>query len=105
MPALADTRRLGSANHFGPWMPGISSAERIARLRALQAIAYLHAGPRAEALCNRLRDAEHDPAALPDAMAALDLLAPVDRRRILASFAAIHRPSLAAQPTGSLSTD
>ncbi|ACA15354.1 hypothetical protein M446_0800 [Methylobacterium sp. 4-46] len=98
-----DARDLSPADRFGPWDLAISSVERIARLRALRAIAHLHAGPRAEALCSRLRDAEHDPAALPGAMAALDHLTAVGRRRILASFAAIHRRSPAAHSSNSLS--
>ena len=81
------------ADHWGPFCPDIDPAERLARLRSLRAIARLTTGPRGESLCEALRLAERDAARLPAALDALDRLAPIDRRQVLASFAALHRPA------------
>lgn len=79
----------GSLDHFGPWRPDIEPAERLARTRSLRAIVRLLAGPRGIVLADHLRQAETDELALAPALAALDALEPVDRRRILASYAAM----------------
>ena len=88
---------------FGPWAPGLDQAELRARLRSFRAIARLTAGPRATVLVDLLAKAEQDPAALVPAADALDRLEPVDRRRILASYAALGtraqaRPGLRVTP-------
>ncbi len=71
---------------FGPWRPGIDAAELRARCRSLRAIAGLLAGPRADAFCAALLAAETDPSALDLAADELDRLAPLDMRRVLASY-------------------
>lgn len=81
------------ADQWGPFRPDLEPGERLARTRALRAVAHLVTGPRGADLCARLREAERDPAALPLALGALDRLAPVDRRHVLATFAALHRPA------------
>lgn len=78
---------------WGPFAPGIDPAEQRARLRSLRALAKVYAGPRAADACRLLAQAETDPTALEPASAAVNRLAPVDRRQILASFA-----RLAVQP-------
>lgn len=72
----------GTLDHFGPWRPDLEPGERLARTRSLRAIVRLLAGPRGIVLADRLRQAETDDAAL-------DALEPVDRRRILASYATL----------------
>lgn len=71
---------------FGPWRPGLADAELRARCRSLRAVAGLLAGPRADALCAALLAAETDPSALDLAADELDRLAPLDMRRVLASY-------------------
>ena len=77
---------------FGPWRPGIDDAERRARCRSMRAVAGLIAGPRADPLVGFLLAAETDDNALELAADALDDLSPLDRRRILASYAARAAP-------------
>ena len=84
-------RQISSADRFGPFADGIDAAERLARLRSMRAIVNLATGPRGEALARELYRAERDPARLPAAVAALDALAALDRRHVLASFARLHR--------------
>ncbi|MBY0295621.1 MAG: hypothetical protein K2X71_06225 [Methylobacterium sp.] len=85
---------LHPSDRFGPWADGISDAERRARLRSLRAIVGLCCGPRGAALVEALRHAEIDPAALIQASDELRLLASLDRRRVLASYGALHEASL-----------
>jgi hypothetical protein len=82
-----------AADSWGPFASHIEPGERIARLRCLMAIAHLSCGPRSVELVYRLRTAEADAAALPKALAALNRLAPLDRRRIWASYAALTAPT------------
>ncbi|WP_267428625.1 hypothetical protein [Methylobacterium sp. GC_Met_2] len=82
-----------AADAWGPFAPTITASERIARLRCLTAIAHLSCGPRSVELVAALREAEADAATLPDALASLNQLAPLDRRRIWASYAAITAPT------------
>lgn len=63
-------------------------AERRARLRSLRLAARLLCGPRGLQLERALGDAEHDEAALEPALALLDALGPIDRRRVLSSWGA-----------------
>jgi hypothetical protein len=62
------------------------AAELRARLRTLRLAARLLCGPRGTALERALHDAEHDAAALPRALALLDDLTPLDRRRVLTAW-------------------
>ena len=82
---------IASRNRFGPFADGLDPAERLARLRSMRAIVHLTTGPRGDALARKLHLAERDPAHLPDAVAALDALAALDRRHVLASFARLCR--------------
>lgn len=72
---------------WGPFAPNIEPAEQRARLRSLRGLAKVYAGPRAADACKLLAQAETDPAALEPASAALNRLAPTDRRNVLASYA------------------
>lgn len=84
-------------DHFGPWRPDIEPAERLARLRSMRAIVRILTGPRGNELAGHLHKAEADASALVPALAALDRLAPLDRRKVLASYAGLARPQ--ARPT------
>lgn len=91
---------IAAADQFGPWAPGLDAIERTARCRVLRAVAHLSTGPRGETLCALLRRAETEDAALDLACAELKLLAPLDFRRVLASYGAIHRPTPTATRGG-----
>ncbi|MGU3541029.1 hypothetical protein [Methylobacterium sp. A54F] len=80
-----------AADRWGPFVPDIDPAEQRAQLRALRVIVRLLTGPRGAELATLLRRAEQDPAALEAAVAALNRLASIDRRQVLASFIATHR--------------
>jgi len=84
---------IAAADRFGPWADGLDRAERLARLRAMRAIARLTLGPRGDAFADALRLAEADPQQLEPALRRLDALAALDRRSVLCSFAALHRHS------------
>ena len=64
----------------------LDAGERQARLRCLQGLVRLLAGPRCE-LVALLRQAETDPALLPDCDFAMRVIGTVAQRRILATFA------------------
>ena len=81
-----------SRNQWGPFALNLDPGERLARLRSLRALARVLAGPRAVELCELLHHAETDPAALVPAADALDRLAPLDMRKVLASYAGLARP-------------
>ena len=81
-----------AADQFGPWAPDLDPCERRARCRTLRAVARLMAGPRADALCSALACAETDSSHLDRALAALDRLASLDRRKILASYGPVMLP-------------
>jgi hypothetical protein len=78
---------------WGPFRPDLDEAERRARLRCLRAVVHLSTGPRGADLADLLRQAENDPAVIPAAIHALDRLAGLDRRHVLASYAALNRPA------------
>lgn len=82
-----------ASDRFGPWRLNLDHAERLARLRSMRAIARLTLGPRGETFAETLRQAEADPEQLEPALRQLNALAALDRRTVLASFAALHRPS------------
>ncbi len=79
------------ADRWGPFADSLDPAERLARLRSLRAIAHLCLGPRGDAFAGALHRSERDPDHMPAALRALDALAPLDRRQVLASFARLHR--------------
>ena len=69
----------------------VEGPERIARLRGLRTAARLLCGPRGRQLERCLYEAERDAGAIPAAMACLEGLSPLDRRRLLTTFAATLR--------------
>ncbi|WP_288586495.1 hypothetical protein [uncultured Methylobacterium sp.] len=85
-----------AADQFGPWLPGLDRTEQVARLRALRAIVRLLTGSRGAELYQLLKAAETNPEALEPAAHALAHLEPLDRRQVLACFAALHRPDRVA---------
>jgi hypothetical protein len=82
-----------AANSWGPFAPDLDEAERRARLRCLRGLARVLSGPRATEFCRHLAAAERDADALPLALAALDRLPSVDRRQIVGTYGAVHRPA------------
>ena len=82
-----------AGEQWGPFAPGLDAAERVARLRCLRAISHLSCGPRGERLVTALRLAESGACNLEIIVAELNALAPIDRRRVWASYAAINRPA------------
>ncbi|GJE13384.1 hypothetical protein FOHLNKBM_4447 [Methylobacterium longum] len=89
---------------YGLWAANLHPGERIARLRCLTAIAHLSCGPRGAELVALLRATEADEAAVPGALAALNRLAPLDRRRIVPTYAVltgpVQQPSLTSKIEG-----
>jgi len=84
---------IAASDAWGPFRPDLDEAERWARLRCLRAVVHLSTGARGADLAALLRRAETDPTALPAAINALDRLAGLDRRHVLASYAALSRPA------------
>jgi hypothetical protein len=74
---------------WGPWTPNLPEPERIGRLRSLQTLVCVFAGPD-HPFAAALANAETDPAAA--AWTALNTVPAVPRRKILATFAAVNRP-------------
>ncbi len=85
-------------DQWGPWAADLDPCERLARTRALRAVARIMAGPRAADLCAALARAETNTSGLEDAHAALNRLGSLDMRRIVGSYArlASSRPSRSA---------
>lgn len=75
---------------FGPWADHLEPGERVARCRALRALALLILGPGHE-LVSLLARAEHCDVALMLASGALDALGALRRRRLLAAYCAVAR--------------
>ena len=71
---------------WGPFLPNVEPAERLARLRGLRVAVRLICGTRGRDVEAALRQAERNDAALPNAEREFDRLASLDRRRILSSF-------------------
>jgi hypothetical protein len=76
---------------WGPWAPNLPEPERIGRLRSLQTLVRVFAGPD-HPFAAALANAETDPAAAAAAWTALNTVPAVPRRKILATFAAVNRP-------------
>lgn len=81
-----------ASDAWGPFAADLDPAEYRARCRCLRAVAHLTTGPRGETLAERLRQAEADRSALPLALDALNRLAGLDLRHVLASYSALNRP-------------
>ncbi|WP_197514240.1 hypothetical protein [Methylobacterium platani] len=92
MSAPTSTPALRPADRYGPWADGLSTAERRARLRCLRAIVHLVCGTHGAELVATLDQAEFDAAALRRSVDELGRLASLDRRKVLTTFAALHRP-------------
>lgn len=75
---------------WGPWSPGLSDGERVARLRALRVAVHLLAGKDVPAVA-LLRLAETDPEAMERARRAVDALPTAVMRRVVASYGAACR--------------
>jgi hypothetical protein len=73
---------------FGPWAPDLTATERTARWRSLAALALIYVGGK-HPLLRCCFAAERDEAQAPTALAALDSLPALTRRRLLASYAAL----------------
>lgn len=84
---------IAARDAWGPFAPDLDEPERRARLRCLRAVVHLTTGRRGDALAELLRRAEHEGDALPQAVAALDRLAGLDLRHVVASYAALNRPT------------
>jgi hypothetical protein len=80
------------AGRFGPWVPGIAETERRRGLRALGALVTVYCGSNDPAVA-ALRRAEADTAASDQALAALDALPPLNRRKIIATYATVMSTS------------
>jgi hypothetical protein len=78
----------GPAAPFGPWAPNVNPVERVAQLRALCALAAVYCGS-SHQLVGELRAAETDRDATERALALLDALPSLTRRRLIATFGAI----------------
>jgi hypothetical protein len=70
----------------------VDGPERLARLRGLRTAAGLLCGHRGRQLERCLYDAERDTGAILAAMACVEALSPLDRRRLFTTFAATLRP-------------
>ena len=88
-------RQTGRPAGFGPWLPGLPEIERTARLRSLRTLVRLLAPSEAKFLA-ALRLAETDPAALEQAYSLLLAVPALTQRRILSTYAELHRPRLSA---------
>ncbi len=77
---------------WGPWRPDLDPAERLARFRSLRSLVKVLIGPAAADLVEVLRQAEANDEAATRASAMFGSLPALARRRVLATFAAIHAP-------------
>jgi hypothetical protein len=73
---------------FGPWSQAVGPVERIAQFRALCALTAAYCGSSHD-LVGELRAAETDRNAADRAIALLDALPSLTRRRLIATFGAI----------------
>lgn len=78
---------------FGPWAANLDHAERLARTRAMRALAnvFAHRHPQ---FVEALRAGETDPTALDQALQLLNELPALNRRRLLASYGAVATKKL-----------
>jgi hypothetical protein len=83
---------------FGPFREGIESTERIAQLRSLRTLVHVHF--HLSDLERLLWEAEVNAEAGERALAMLDTVPSLYRRKILASFAYLHRPAYIARCKG-----
>lgn len=93
MTAASPAIALG--DQWGPFVPDLDPAERLARLRCLRAIVHLVCGPRGAAAERALTENERDPVRAIEALAVFYGMSPLDKRRVLSTYAALSRPSTA----------
>ena len=85
---------MAAGEPFGPFRDGVDPVERIAQLRVLRTLVHGHLwtieeGPQIE---DALRTAEKDSDAVETARLMFEMLPTLAKRRILATFAYIHKP-------------
>jgi hypothetical protein len=73
---------------LGPWSPGIAPVERVAQLRSLAALAAVFTSS-LHPLVTELRKADTDPDAAERALALLDGLPSLTRRRLISTFGTV----------------
>jgi hypothetical protein len=84
---------------FGPWSPNVDPVERTAQFRSLAALAAVSVGS-GHPLVAELRAAETDRNAAERALALLDALPSLTRRRLIATFGAITFRPASPRKTG-----
>ena len=77
---------------FGPFCDGLAETERVAELRSIAALLAIYCGSSSPAVA-ALREAETDTTASAAALAAVNALPTLTRRRMLSTFGAITWPS------------
>ena len=82
-----------TADTWGPFALDIDDCERRARLRSLRAIVRLLLGPRGAVLERALTCAETGTVSLETLHGVLSRLPSLDFRKVLASYAALTRPT------------
>lgn len=90
-PAPPAKERKSADGNWGPWESDIADHERVARLRALRALALLYTG-KASDVVRHLHAAETDADAGPRAYAALRALPTLKFRHIVANYGALITP-------------
>jgi hypothetical protein len=83
---------------FGPFREGLDPWERIAQLRSLRTLVHVHF--HLSDLERLLWEAESNKECAQQALAMLDTVPSLYRRKILASFAYLHRPAYIARCKG-----
>jgi hypothetical protein len=90
-PREAQIMATGRNGPYGPWIPDLDPAERIARFRSLASLAALLLGS-GHHLVVALRRAETDPGAWATARTLLEAVPALTQRRLLSTYAAVHSP-------------
>jgi hypothetical protein len=78
------------SDNFGPWAEGCSPAEQLARLRSLRTIAMLMFGARVPVAKPLFLAESLDAGEMADALAAVNAMRTLDRRKLLASYMQIN---------------
>jgi hypothetical protein len=88
LSALCDIAGVVTRSALGSWSPNVNPVERTAQLRSLAALAAVFVGSN-HRLIAELRAAETDRDAAERALALLDVLPSLTRRRLIATFGAM----------------
>lgn len=78
------------SDNFGPWAEGCSPMEQLARLRSLRTIAMCMFGARVPIAKPLFMAESLDPKEMADALTAINAMAALDRRKLLASYMRIN---------------